>query len=219
VRDIAVLEEGPMRLGAGRHLVDAVPERVAWYRREVAFGPMYYDTPSPAADVLNASDLAFGTLLGAWGGRLMRRIEAFKAAASGGGLQIDDLPDQPLERCSEDQLRTVADGLCDRADAWDCFGVSTVSKVVHRRRRATVPILDRQAISGAFMSPSWVPGGPSQERRPSRAEVFETVAAIAADLKAADNESSWNRAAAAWPTLTRVELFDVLWWSIWRGAR
>jgi hypothetical protein len=74
VRDIAVLEEGPMRLGAGRHLVDAVPERVAWYRREVAFGPMYYDTPSPAADVLNASDLAFGTLLGAWGGRLMRRI-------------------------------------------------------------------------------------------------------------------------------------------------
>lgn len=203
----------------GRHVVAGVSERVAWYRCEVAFGPMYYDTPAPRADVLDASDLAFGTLLGAWGGRLMRRIEAFKTAGNSSQLEIDDVPNSPLQRCSEDQLRAIADGLFDRAAAWDGFGVSTVSKVVHRRRRDTVPILDRQAISGAYMSTSWTPGDSHQGHSPSRAQVFETIAAIAADLKATDNESSWNAAEVAWPTLTRVEQFDVLWWSIWRGAR
>ena len=81
-----------MRLGAGRHRVGNVAERIEWYRREVEFGPLYYATPAQPGNVLDASDLAFGTLLGAWGGQLVRRIQSFKKAAEHGGLEIDDVP-------------------------------------------------------------------------------------------------------------------------------
>ncbi len=205
----------PLRLGAGEHEVDNIPARIDWYKAQVAFGPMYYsDFPAPS-DALGAAELAFGTLLGAWQ-RPMPRIQTFKSLLNAGEATIQDIPTTPLGDCSPDQLCALAEGLSSRAYSWDGFGVSTVSKVIHRKRRASVPILDRQAVSGAYVSMEWEPGVVAHGRDPGYGGVMHTLELMVRDLTCTDNADGWTAALFAWPGLEDIELLDVLWWSVWR---
>ena len=45
--------------------------------------------------------------------------------------------------------------------SWDGFAASVATKILHKKRPALIPILDNQAIFGAYMNPQW-PSKPSR---------------------------------------------------------
>lgn len=148
----------------------------------------------------------------------MDRIRTFKARVGEGSLNIDDVPATPLSSCTSAELESIASGITSRAKEWDGFGVSTVSKVIHRKRRSTVPILDRRAISGAYVDPHWNPTKAAKGVAPSQSQVVDTLALIANDLQLEANQRGWTLAKQSWQELQNIELFDVVWWSVWRDA-
>ena len=60
----------------------------------------------------------------------------------------------PLEDSSDGDRDRVARVISQMAE-WPGFAVSVATKVLHKKRPATVPILDNQAIFGAYMNPDW----------------------------------------------------------------
>src|SRR5919201_822102 len=94
---------------------------------------------------------------------------------------------------------------------WSGFGISTATKVLHKKRPALIPILDNQAIFGAYLDERW-PGHPS-----SQESVYSTqLVGAALDLTRPENEHSWDCLARLEPSRSRIELFDMVWWMYFR---
>jgi hypothetical protein len=93
------------------------------------------------------------------------------------------------------------------------IGVSVATKLLHKKRPALLPILDAEAIFRSYLQdrdPDWRTCGPSVRRALERIQV---------DLRAKSNASGWSALEASWPWLTRIELFDIVWWEHDRPRR
>jgi hypothetical protein len=109
--------------------------------------------PSTDPDRLMPEDLAVTILINSRVGPA-----AFKSAQDHGAeLDLAELPDVPLEETSVDMRRQVARLIADVA-GWDGFASSVATKVLHKKRPQLIPILDNQAIFGAYMNPRWPQG-------------------------------------------------------------
>jgi hypothetical protein len=75
------------------------------------------------------------------------------------------LPDCALEDSDDGERQAVCDVICT-VIAWPGFAASVATKVLHKKRPALIPILDNEAIFGAYMSPTW------PERRASMDSVY-----------------------------------------------
>ena len=121
----------------------------------------------------------------------------------------------PLEDSSDSERDRIADTVAQMAD-WPGFAASVATKVLHKKRPATVPILDIQAIFGAYMNADW-PGRPSAtDSVYSWNRVREALQSIWTDLTAPENRDAWTELAKLEPTRTRIELFDMVWWMYFR---
>jgi hypothetical protein len=201
--------------GAGK-IDRQVPEVEAflrdWREKERDFGQLYLEhKPATPGNQLLVEDLAATMLVNS-------RVAA-RAATSvyryGATIDLRSLPDKALEETTEEELQLVAD-VIGTMTSWPWVGASLATKTLHKKRPALIPILDNQAIFGAYMNPLW----------PERRSLMDTIKAvprikealdwIAVDITRPENESVWPQLHAIEPERSRIELFDMVWWMYFR---
>jgi hypothetical protein len=90
------------------------------------------------------------------------------------------------------------------------------TKTLHKKRPGLIPILDNQAIFGAYMNPLW-PGKRSlMDTIKAVPRIKEALDWIAADMTRFENASVWPQLHAIEPERSRIELFDMVWWMYFR---
>jgi hypothetical protein len=141
---------------------------------------------------------------------------AFKSVEDRGGeLDLAALPDVPLEEASL-KVRDEVARLVANVARWDGFAASVATKVLHKKRPALIPILDNQAIFGAYLNPRWPDRRSSVESVYAQSRIREALECIWIDLTRAANDAAWSALADVEPTRSRIELFDMVWWMHFR---
>ena len=87
----------------------------------------------------------------------------------------------PLEETSVDIRAQVARLIADVA-GWDGFAASVATKVLHKKRPRLIPILDNQAIFGAYMDPHWPGQRSATDSVYAEARIRDALEWISADL-------------------------------------
>jgi uncharacterized protein DUF6308 len=201
--------------GAGK--LDRVVEDVEdllreWRVREADWGQLYLEfEPATPSDVLLVEDLAATMLINS-------RVAGQAAAAvlrNGDSLALASWPDKPLEQTTADERRGLAE-LIGTMTKWPWVGASLATKTLHKKRPRLIPILDNQAIFGAYMNPAWPERRASQETIKATARIYEAIEWIYADLTRPENADTWRGLAAIEPERTRIEIFDCAWWIYFR---
>lgn len=199
-----------MRLTVGGGVVERVLEDaealLEGYRTDDGIRYLNYE-PSTDPDRLMPEDLAVTILINS---RVAGR--AFKSVQDHGeGLRLPALPDVPLEESSPTDRDAVADLVAEVA-SWDGFAASVATKILHKKRPRLIPILDNEAIFGAYMNPRWPEQRASQDSVYARSRIREALEWIATDLTRSDNQATWSRLSAEEGKRSRIELFDMVWW-------
>ena len=144
---------------------------------------------------------------------------AFKSVQDhGDSLVLSELPDIPLEKSTPSDRDRVADLVAQMAQ-WDGFAASVTTKILHKKRPNLIPILDNEAIFGAYMNPRWPEQRASQESVYARGRIHEALEWIAFDLTRSENEQSWQELSGLEPSRSRIELFDMVWWVHFRDVQ
>lgn len=175
-------------------------------------GTRYLDhRPCTPPDELVPEDLAVTILINSRVGSA-----AFAAVQDHGAeLDLPGLPDKPLEVTTAAERQQLAE-LIAQVARWTGFAASVASKVLHKKRPALIPIIDNQAIFGAYMNPLW-PQQPSlAESVYAATRIREAFDWIAFDLNRPENEKAWEALAEVEPSRSRIELFDMVWWIYFR---
>ncbi|MBA3366257.1 MAG: hypothetical protein H0U03_10815 [Actinobacteria bacterium] len=140
--------------GAGKldRRVQAVEDLLReWRVREADWGQLYLEfKPATPPDVLVVEDLAVTMLINS-------RVAGQAAAAvlaNGSSVDLSALPDKPLEETTSDERRQLAD-MIGTMTSWPWVGASLATKTLHKKRPHLVPVLDNQAIFGAYMNSRW----------------------------------------------------------------
>ena len=167
--------------GAGRldRRVEAVEDLLReWRVREADWGQLYLEFKSATPpDVLLVEDLAVTMLINS-------RVAGQAAAAvlrNGSSLDLAALPDKPLEETTADERRRVAD-LIGTMTSWPWVGASLATKTLHKKRPRLIPVLDNQAIFGAYMNPRWPAERSLMDTIKSTARIREALEWITYDL-------------------------------------
>ena len=130
-------------------------------------------------------------------------------------LDFARLPRKSLEATSESERLVLAQFLAE-VTGWRGFGSSTATKVLHKKRPGLIPILDNQAIYGAYMYPAWPGRRSRQDTVKAQDRMKEALDWIAFDLNRPENRSVWPRLEKLEPGRTRIQLFDIVWWAYFR---
>lgn len=201
--------------GAGRldRRVSGVDELLAaWRARERDLGELYLEhKPITPADCMLVEDLAVTMLLNS---RVAARA-ATSAFRRGGTVDLGSLPGKALDDTTDGERQSVARVIASVA-SWPGFGASLATKTLHKKRPALIPVLDNQAIFGAYMNPQW-PGRPSStDTVKEEPKIKQALDWISDDLVRPENASAWAHLQAAVPERSRIELFDMIWWMYFR---
>jgi hypothetical protein len=131
-------------------------------------------------------------------------------------LDLGVLPSKPLERTTEQERQVVAE-LIAQVASWPGLAASVATKVLHKKRPDLIPILENQAIFGAYMNPAW-PGQPSWSYSVYDAvTIWKALDWIAADLTWRENADTWRTLQSSQPKRSLIELFDMVWWAHFRS--
>lgn len=171
-------------------------------------GLRYLDhRPTTPPDELRTEDLAVTILINSRVGPAAWKSVEDNAA----GLDLASLPDEPLEATTDAVRDRVADLVADMA-SWRGFAASVATKVLHKKRPRLVPVLDNQAIFGAYMNPGW-PEEPSAKGSVyTVVRIREAIEWIVRDLTRERNWPAWERLGSLEPARSRIELLDMVWW-------
>ncbi len=171
-------------------------------------GLRYLDwRPSTDPDRLVPEDLAVTILINS-----RVRPAAFKSAQDHGAeLDLAPLADMPLEETSADMRCQVAHLIAQVAQ-WDGFAASVATKVLHKKRPRLIPILDNQAIFGAYMNPKWPQQRSATDSVYAETRIRQALEWIWSDLTRPENTDAWAALSEVEPTRSRIELFDMVWW-------
>ena len=183
-----------------------------WRVREADWGQLYLEfNPATPPDALLVEDLASTMLINS-------RVAGQAAAAvvrHGADLDLASSPDKPLEETTADERQRVAE-LVGTMTSWPWVGASLATKTLHKKRPHLIPILDNQAIFGAYMNPRWPAQRSSTETIKSTARIHEALEWITIDVTRSENAATWAALAEIEPERTRIELFDCVWWIYFR---
>jgi hypothetical protein len=184
----------------------------SWHEKERDFGQLYLEyEPSTPKDQLLVEDLAVTMLINS---RVAARA-ATSVARHGAELDLHSLPDKALEETTVDERELLA-GLIGRMTSWPWVGASLATKTLHKKRPRLVPVLDNQAIFGAYMNPAWPERRSLAETIKSVARIREALDWIAADVTRPENAGTWTELHKLEPERSRIELFDMVWWMHFR---
>lgn len=204
-----------MRLivGAGRfdREVEHADELLLSYRSDD--GLRYLDfQPVTPPDRLLPEDLAVTILINSRVGPA-----AFKSVQDNAhALDLPALPDKSLEQTSDSERQAIAE-VAGTLAAWPGFAASVATKVLHKKRPRLIPILDNQAIFGAYMNPRWPSERSSTESVYAVTRIREALDWINFDLTRHENADVWPALEEIEPNRSRIELFDMVWWMHFRA--
>ncbi len=181
----------------------------AWRERERDFGELYLQhTPGTHPDRLVVEDLAVTMLLNS-------RVAARAAASTlrlGATVDLGSLPGKALEETTDQEHQAVARVIGSVA-SWPGFGASLATKALHKKPPGLIPVLDNQAIFGAYMNPQWLLSPTDTVRR---AQDQGGTGLDHARPRAAREPSHLVSSQAKAAGRTRIELFDMIWWAYFR---
>jgi len=144
---------------------------------------------------------------------------AFKAVQDHGNeVRLDALPALALEDTDEVARQAVCD-VITTVVAWPGFAASVATKVLHKKRPALIPILDNEAIFGAYIRPSWPEHRASMDSVYSPGRIREALDWIWFDFTRPENRDVWPALARLHPKRTLIELFDIAWWMYFRSVQ
>ena len=199
-------------LGQGEctRVIETADDLLRQYRQDTGCFYLDYQSATPP-DRLVPEDLAVTLLINS-----QARWRAFRSLQLHcDTIDLSCLPGTPLEHTTAYERRQVAD-LVSVVAGWPGFAASTATKVLHKKRPDLIPILDNQAIFGAYMNPFW-PGQHSlSDSIKDRASILRALEMIAADLNREENRLSWEALHAVEPARTMIQLFDSVWWMYFR---
>lgn len=197
-----------LHVGAGQidRLLPEADELLRRYRKDTGCDYLDYQPLTPI-DIVVPEDLAVTLLVNSWAGwRAFRSLQQYGATIDLGGL-----PAKPLEQTSQEERRQVAQLIAEMAQ-WPGFAASLATKVLHKKRPDLIPILDNQAIFGAYMNPAWPAQRALSESEKRFERILQALDWIAFDLRRTENAAAWPALLAIEPTRTRIQLFDSVWW-------
>jgi hypothetical protein len=190
-------------------------ELVEWYDANVKYGPTYYGdlATSGKVDEVGIGDLGWGLLLA---GRPSGR--AAQSLVADGPVGIGDVPVRSLQKLKKAERRQIVDGIM-RIIELEGFGSALATKILHPKRRRSVPVFDNQAICGALLDRGWAPGqGHRGATVKNRDRIAEALDAVYWAVSQEENAPAWKALKKAYPHRTRIELFDICWGSLFGGA-
>jgi hypothetical protein len=168
-------------------------------------------TPITPRDRIVPEDLAVTLLLNSRVG-----WKAYKSIQDlGPSIDLSTLPAVALDATSPSQRDAVA-SLIGAMAGWPGFATSVATKVLHKKRPALIPVLDNQAIFGAYINPRWPAArsrGYSVWAIPAIRDALER---ITYDLTRPENAAVWVGLRSVQPERSAIELFDMVWWSHFR---
>lgn len=109
-----------------------------------------------------------------------------------------------------DTLETHAER-CGIADESADLGVE-IRELLFGKRPALIPILDNQAIFGAYMNPLWPQRRSSQASVNDRYRIEQAIDWMARDLVREENATVWQELQAIEPKRTLIQILDSVWW-------
>jgi hypothetical protein len=202
-------------VGAGKldRTLENIVDLVDGYRTDDGLRYLDYRPLTPP-DRLVPEDLAVTILINS-------RVAgtAFKAVQDHGHeVALNALPTCALEDSDDAQRQAVCDVICT-VIAWPGFAASVATKVLHKKHPALIPILDNEAIFGAYMSPSWPERRASMDSVYSPTRIREAIDWIWFDVTRTENADVWPALSQSHPSRTRIELFDMAWWMHFRSVQ
>jgi hypothetical protein len=199
-------------LGGGvldRQLAD--PERMLLAYREDEGRRYLEQTPITPRDRIVPEDLAVTLLLNSRVG-----WKAYKSIQDlGPSIDLSTLPSVALEATSTGQSDALA-SLIREVAGWPGFATSVATKVLHKKRPALIPVLDNQAIFGAYMSAKWPASRSRGDSVWAIATIRDALERIAYDLTRTENAAVWAGLRSVEPDRSLIELFGMVWWSHFR---
>ena len=191
-------------------ILEDAEELLSGYRTDDGLRYLDYQPVAPE-DVLLPDDLAVTILINS---RASSRT--FKSVQDHHhDIDLASLPAKALEDTTPEERDRVA-ALVGQVGRWPGFACSIASKVLHKKRPALIPLLDNQAIFGAYMNPNW------PQQRSLTASIYATSRIrkaldwIHTDLTRPQNTAAWRALQNAEPKRSRIQLFDMVWWTYFR---
>jgi hypothetical protein len=144
----------------------------------------YQPNKPTRSNVLLPEDLAVTLLVSSRAGyRAFQSLRDF-----GQTIDLDSLPRKALEQISDNELSEVSKMIAKIAN-WKGFGASLATKVLHKKRPDLIPILDNQAIFGAYMNPNWPDKSSSQNTIKNPKTIEKALRWIRYDLVRPENST------------------------------
>lgn len=200
--------------GGTLRVVDQAAVLLDRFRRE-DIGSGYYDyKPLTPLDQLVPEDLAVTLLVNSQAG--WRAFQSLDARGHTVDLRV--LPDCPLENTDASQRRIIAEMIAEVAN-WPGFAASVATKVLHKKRPRLIPILDNQAIFGAYLNPRWPSRLAASNSIKAKTTILRALDAIHADLTRSENAIAWVSLWRQEPTRSLIQVFDSVWWMYFRSIQ
>jgi hypothetical protein len=199
-----------LRLGVNNHIVENADVLVAQFRSDSGYAYYRY-TPLTPPDRLVVEDLAVTLLVNSWAGWQA----ALSLIENSYSIDLSELPQKPLEQTDLQEREKVAEVISVLANLKG-FAVSLATKLLHKKRPSLIPILDNQAIFGAYLNPDWPASRSPQDSVKSSERVLKALNQITFDLIRPENICAWEQLQKIEPELTRIEIFDSIWWMYFR---
>ena len=189
----------------------AEPERLLLAYQEDEGRRYLEQTPITPHDRIVPEDLAVTLLLNSRVG-----WKAYKSIQDlGPSIDLSTLPPVALEATSASQRDAVA-SLIGEVVRWPGFAASVATKVLHKKRPALIPVLDNQAIFGAYMNAQWPDSRSRADSVWAIGTVRDALERISYDLTRAENAAAWVGLQSVEPERSAIELLDMVWWSYFR---
>jgi hypothetical protein len=183
------------------------------YRTDPGYDYLNYEPITPA-DVIYPEDLAITLLMNSQVGR-----KAFQSIQKHNkSIDLTQLPEKPLENTSLDDRKLVAE-LITKLAQFPGIAASVATKLLHKKRPALIPILDNQAIFGAYMNPEWPKKPAHNDSVRDGKRIAEALEWIYLDLTRSENMNVWTILSALEPKRHRIEVFDCVWWEYFDEER
>jgi hypothetical protein len=183
-----------------------------WRDKEKDWGQLYLEyEPVTPRDRLLVEDLAVTMLINS-------RVAAQAATSvcrNGHTIDLGLLPDKALEETTDEERHLVAN-VIGTMTSWPWVGASLATKTFHKKRPGLIPVLDNQAIFGAYLNPLWPENRSLADTIKAVPRIKEALDWIAEDITRPENASVWTRLHAIEPRRSRIELFDMIWWMYFR---
>lgn len=193
-----------LTVGAGEidRIIPNADKLLLRYRNDTGCYYLDYQPITPTGQVV-PEDLAVTLLINSQAG-----WSAFQSLIDHGKtIDLAQLPKKPLENTSHDGQEIVAALIAQVAQLLG-FAASVATKVLHKKRPDLIPILDNQAIFGAYMNPDW----PNKPARDDSIKAYDWILKaldwIAFDITRPENDGIWDILKSIEPARSQIQLFD-----------